>query len=462
MLAPPDREDEIAQILEKLKQGERIEHFDTVRVTKDGRYINLALTISPIKDTAGRVTGASTIAQDITHHKLLQAQLLHAQKVDSIGRLAAGMAHEFNNLLGAIMGFNSLALQKAPPSTEVGGYLQEVDKAVSRAAGLVHQLLAFSRVQSFEPKVLDLNSLILDSDRMLRRLVGADVELVTVLAPDLGLVKADPGQLTQVLVNLAVNARDAMPQGGKLIVSSNNTSLDKEQAVRIGVSSAGQYVVLTVTDTGTGMTERVKAHLFEPFFTTKEVGKGTGLGLSTCYGIITQSGGHIEVFSEPGQGAAFKIYLPAAEAAAEVGVVAAGPDDEPGPQAKPQAKETVLLAEDDPLMRKFVSDMLRIQGYTVLEASNGGEALSLVQGYAGGKVHLLVADLVMPLVGGKELAGHLRGIYPEIKVLFISGYNENPVARDSLLDAGVDFLAKPLMPDELALKVSELLDRAKV
>src|SRR5918992_4652654 len=233
MLAPPDREDEIAQILEKLKQGERIEHFDTVRVTKDGRYINLALTISPIKDTAGRVTGASTIAQDITHHKLLQAQLLHAQKVDSIGRLAAGMAHEFNNLLGAIMGFNSLALQKAPHSTEIGGYLQEVDKAVSRASGLVHQLLAFSRVQDFAPQVLDLNNLILGSDRMLRRLVGADVELVIILAPDPALVEVDPGQLTQVLVNLAVNARDAMPQGGKLIIATSNTQLDQEQAVRI-------------------------------------------------------------------------------------------------------------------------------------------------------------------------------------------------------------------------------------
>src|SRR5918992_1183607 len=459
MLAPPDREDEIAQILEKLKQGKRIEHLDTARVTKDGRYINVALTIYPIKDAAGRVTGASTVARDITHQKLLQAQLLHAQKVDSIGRLAAGMAHEFNNLLGAIMGFNSLALQKAPPSTEVGGYLQEVDKAVSRAAGLVHQLLAFSRVQSFEPKVLDLNSLILDSDRMLRRLVGADVELVTVLAPNLGLVKAEPGQLTQVLVNLAVNARDAMPQGGKLIVSTSNASLSKELAAWRGISSTGRYAMLTVTDTGMGMTEEVKAHLFEPFFTTKEVGKGTGLGLSTCYGIITQSGGHIEVFSEPGQGATFKIYLPAAEVAAEVGVDTIEPDDEPRPQAKPQAKETVLLAEDDPLMRKFVSDMLQIQGYTVLEASNGVDALSLVSKYIGEGVHVLVTDLVMPGMGGKELAERIRETYPESKVLFISGYTERFVASDNLLELGVDFLAKPFMPDALVSKIRELLDR---
>jgi two-component system, cell cycle sensor histidine kinase and response regulator CckA len=236
--------------------------------------------------------------------------------------------------------------------------------------------------------------------------------------------------------------------------------LNPKQALRVGVSGAGEYVVLTVADTGIGMTAEVKAHLFEPFFTTKEVGQGTGLGLSTCYGIITQSGGHIEVFSEPGQGDTFKIYLPAAEVGAEAEVVA-GPEAEPVAAARPQARETVLLAEDDPLMRKFVGDMLRVQGYTVLEASNGEEALSLVQGYAGSKIHLLVADLVMPLLGGKELASQLQEIYPEIKVLFISGYNENSIARGNSLDVGIDFLAKPLMPDELALKVSELLDKRR-
>jgi CheY-like chemotaxis protein len=275
----------------------------------------------------------------------------------------------------------------------------------------------------------------------------------------LGLVKAEPGQLTQVLVNLAVNARDAMPQGGKLIVSTSNASLSKELAAWRGISSTGRYAMLTVTDTGMGMTEEVKAHLFEPFFTTKEVGKGTGLGLSTCYGIITQSGGHIEVFSEPGQGATFKIYLPAAEVAAEVGVDTIEPDDEPRPQAKPQAKETVLLAEDDPLMRKFVSDMLRIQGYTVLEASNGVDALSLVSKYIGEGVHVLVTDLVMPGMGGKELAERIRETYPESKVLFISGYTERFVASDNLLELGVDFLAKPFMPDALVSKIRELLDR---
>jgi two-component system, cell cycle sensor histidine kinase and response regulator CckA len=255
---------------------------------------------TPVYNGQGQYVGRLWLYYDITKQRRLEEQVVRYQKVDSIGRLAAGMAHEFNNLLGAIMGFNSLALQKAPPPSEVNIYLQEVDKAVSRASGLVRQLLAFSRVQAFEPKVLNFNNLILESDRMLRRLVGTDVELVIVLAPDLAPVTADPGQLTQVLVNLVVNARDAMPQGGKLIVSTNNTHLNPKQALRVGVSGAGEYVVLTVADTGTGMTAEVKAHLFEPFFTTKEVGQGTGLGLSTCYGIITQSGGHIVVFSEPG------------------------------------------------------------------------------------------------------------------------------------------------------------------
>jgi two-component system, cell cycle sensor histidine kinase and response regulator CckA len=411
----------------------------------------------PVYNEEGQYVGRLWLYYDITKQRRLEEQVVRHQKVDSIGRLAAGMAHEFNNFLGAIMGFNSLALQKTSPASEIGAYLQEVDKAVSRASGLVRQLLAFSRVQDFAPQVLNLNNLILESDRVLRRLVGADVELVIVLAPDLAMVEVDPGQLTQVLVNLAVNARDAMPQGGKLIIATSNTQLDSEQAVCIGVAGAGAYVAVTVTDTGMGMTEEVKGHLFEPFFTTKEVGKGTGLGLSTCYGIITQSGGQIEVFSEPGQGAAFKIYLPVAEAAAKIGAAAGKPDDTIQPDARPAVRETVLLAEDVSFMRKFVCDLLVSQGYTVLEAFNGAEALSLVQGYSGRAIHLLVADLVMPMVGGKELAERVRETHPEIKVLFISGYNEDSIGEASILDARTGFLAKPFMPDALAAKVRELL-----
>jgi CheY-like chemotaxis protein len=286
------------------------------------------------------------------------------------------------------------------------------------------------------------------------------VELVDVLAPDLGLLKADPGQLTQVLVNLTVNARDAMPQGGKLVISTSNAGISEEEAARIGVSSAGRYVVLTVSDTGTGMTQRVKAHLFEPFFTTKEVGKGTGLGLSTCYGIVKQSGGHIEVFSEPGQGATFKIYLPATEEAAEAVTIES--DDKLQANDRPRGWGTVLLAEDDPLVREFVCNMLRAQGYTVLEASDGGEALALVEKNAGEEIHLLVADLVMPLMGGKELAERVRATYPEIKALFISGCCQYSAKGDDTLDVGVDFLAKPFRPDALVRRIQELLEPAKV
>jgi two-component system cell cycle sensor histidine kinase/response regulator CckA len=291
MLSPPDREEEISQILERLQQGERIERFDTVRMTKDGRHINVALTISPIKDTAGQVIGASAIAQDIIRQKLLQAQLIHAQKVDSIGRMAAGIAHEFNNLLGAIMGFNSLALQKVQPTSEGWAIFSKwIKRSTAPPAWSANSWLS-PESRPLSQRLLDLNSLILDSDQTLRRLVGVDVELVTVLAPDVALVKADPGQLTQVLVNLAVNARDAMPKGGKLIISTSNTHLEQEQAFRSGVARAGEYVVLTVADTGTDMTEEVKAHLFEPFFTIKEVGKGTGLGYVPATGLSPRVGG---------------------------------------------------------------------------------------------------------------------------------------------------------------------------
>jgi signal transduction histidine kinase/ActR/RegA family two-component response regulator len=454
----PRAESPVAQTL---RDGASRQGVEALIKRPDGSRITIIANVIPLKDEAGRVTGALASFLDITQQKLLQAQLLHAQKVDSLGRLAAGMAHEFNNLLGAIMGFNSLALQKAPPATEVTGYLQEVDKAVKRASGLVRQLLAFSRVQDFAPKVLDCNNLILESDLMLRRLVGADVELVLALAPDLGLVRADPGQLTQVLVNLVVNARDAMPEGGQLIISTSNLSLEPEQALRLGVAGAGEYIVLTVADTGLGMTKEVKAHLFEPFFTTKEVGKGTGLGLSTCYGIVRQAGGQIEVLSEPGQGATFKIYLPVATEGVEVRTDTVEPEDRRQTNAQPPAEETVLLAEDDPLIRKLVCDVLQAWGYTVLEASNGGDALALASNHAGREVHLLVADLIMPGMSGKELAERFRETHPESKVLFISGHAKSFIPDDSLMNAGDGILTKPFMPDELVARIQELLNGAR-
>ncbi|MFB3120540.1 MAG: ATP-binding protein, partial [Stenotrophomonas maltophilia] len=384
---------------------------------------------------------------------LAEEQLSHAQKMESVGRLAGGVAHDFNNLLTAIMGYSQLSLSEAPPESPISNHLQEIQQATERAADLTNQLLAFSRHQVIEPKVIDLNDLVFNLGKMLRRLIGEDIELVTLPAANLEPVKADPGQIEQVLVNLAVNARDSMPQGGKLIIKTANVTLDTEYVRQHSAVSPGRHVMLVVSDTGMGISKEVLDHIFEPFFTTKDVGKGTGLGLATCYAIVQQSGGHIEVCSESGQGTSFKVYLPVTKETYEAQPKIVDSS------SSPRGKETVLLAEDEPLVRSMAATVLRDRGYEVLEASNGEEALRTVEKHGGEGIELLLTDVVMPQMGGPELAEKLHATHPNIKVLFTSGYAGDSLSELDALPTGTEFLPKPYMPETLAVKVREVLNQ---
>ena len=384
----------------------------------------------------------------------LEGQLLQSQKMEAMGRLAGGVAHDFNNLLTPILVYAQLTARALPPEERgLREDLGEIERAAKRAADLIRQLLAFSRRQMVEPKVLNLNILVLELDKLLRRTVGEDVELLTLLGPNLGSVKIDPGQMEQVLVNLVVNARDAMPAGGKITIETSNVALDEEYARVHPDVSAGEYVRVAVSDTGSGMTEEVKARIFEPFYTTKEVGKGTGLGLSTCYGIVVQSGGHITVDSEPGGGTTVNIYLP------QIEEPVARPDGQGDRAALPRGSERVLLVEDEPSVRRTASRILTDQGYSVLEASNGDEALSLSKRHADGEIDLLLTDVVMPLMGGMELAERFKEPHASAKVIYTSGYvDETAIGREAP-DRDGDFVQKPFTAEALARKVREVLDR---
>jgi len=416
-----------------------------------GDWIVVETILAPITDTPTDEPRLLFSARDITERRRLETQLLQAQKLDSIGRLAGGVAHDFNNLLTVITCHADLVLETVAPDNPARGDLEELRKAADRAASLTRQLLAFARKQILEPRVLDLNAIILDLETLLSRLLEADIDLITLPAPDLGHVRVDPGQIEQVLINLVVNARDAMPDGGKLTIETQNVMLDEAYArPRVGVSP-GPYIMLAVSDTGIGMDKATQQRLFEPFFTTKAVGRGTGLGLATCYGIIKQHGGNIWVYSEVGQGTTFKIYLPRVEGAVET---IPHPD---GPHAMPRGTEVVLLVEDEPSVRALAARVLRAQGYTVLVADNGAEALQVIQTHTG-VIDLLVTDVVMPEMSGKALAEHVMRHYPGIRVLFISGYTDRAIVHHGRLERDVAFLQKPFTPLVLAQKVREALD----
>jgi PAS domain S-box-containing protein len=442
---------ELCRICAVFQEGALSRADNEVFWRKDGTSFPVEYLTTPIRGERGEAMGVVVTFQDITDRKKLEEQLRQSQKMEAVGRLAGGIAHDFNNMLTVITGYSELLLQSLAPGSPLRNTVEQIKQAGERAAGLTGQLLAFSRKQVLQTKVLDLNAVVADMDKMLRRVIGEDIDLLTVLKPGLGRVKADPGQLEQVMLNLAVNARDAMPQGGKLTIETADVELDAAYARRHVTVKPGPYVMLAVSDTGCGMDAETQARVFEPFFTTKEQGKGTGLGLSTVYGIVQQSGGNIWIYSEPGRGTTFKIYLPKVEEAADMG------DPVVAHMQQPRGTETILLVEDNPNVLGLARTVLQGQGYSVLEAPKGERALEIREQH-NGAIHLLVTDVVMPGMSGRELAERLATSYPEMKVLYLSGYTDESIVHHGVLDHGMAFLQKPFTPDALARKVREVLD----
>jgi signal transduction histidine kinase len=389
------------------------------------------------------------LRQEMDQSAQLEEQMRQAQKLEAVGRLAGGVAHDFNNLLTIITGYAEVLMDAVPQEHPDHEFVVEIGKAAARAATLTRQLLAFSRQQVLEPKLLDLNEVVRQTDKMLSRLIGEDLLLSLSLADRLGRVKADPGQIDQVLMNLVVNARDAMPKGGRLTIETCNVELDTGYTQYHLEVEAGPYVMLAVSDTGVGMDPDTRGRIFEPFFTTKPAGTGTGLGLSTVFGIVKQSGGHIYVYSEPGQGSTFKIYLPVAKGEPPVA------EPTVGPQA-PSGTETLLLVEDDDAVRAVTRLALERSGYTVLEAASGREAIAMAEHHSG-RIDLLISDVVMPEIGGREVAEAITEARPQTKVLYLSGYTDDAVVRHGILRAEVAFLQKPFTPAALARKVRKVL-----
>ncbi|MBI4055467.1 MAG: response regulator [Elusimicrobia bacterium] len=384
---------------------------------------------------------------------LAEAKLRQAQKMEAIGRLAGGVAHDFNNLLTAIVGLADLTILELPANDSIRKDIEEIKETSLRAASLTRQLLAFSRRQVIQPRMVDLNEVVLALKKMLCRLIEEDVEIKIVPLSAPAVVRADPSQLEQLIVNLSINARDAMSNGGVLTIQVAPRTLDETFVLHHPGSTSGEYLLLTIGDNGTGMTEEVKSHLFEPFFTTKERGKGTGLGLATCYGIVKQNGGYIALESELGKGTVVQIYLPRADDRAEPLKTRSGPDK------SVRGSETVLVAEDEAAVRRLVVRVLRMQGYTVLEAVDGAEALDVVQQDTKKIIRMVVADAVMPKLGGKKLAAEIKAIRSDIKVLFTSGHTDESIARHGVLDPEIEFISKPFEPQALARKVREVLDK---
>jgi len=422
--------------------------MDLMGRRKDGSEVPVEVSLSHVELDTG--VFAIAFVSDISQRKNLEEQLLHAQKMEAVGRLAGGVAHDFNNMLTVISGYNRMILDELSTMDPLRGYAEEILKAADRAAALTNQLLAFSRRQIMQPRVINVNAVVIQTQKMLQRLIGEDVELILELGVDVGNIKADPGHVEQAIVNLAVNARDAMPVGGHLTIETSAVRLDEHYArTHMGVKP-GEFTMIAVSDNGHGMDAETRRHIFEPFFTTKEKGKGTGLGLATVYGIVKQTGGDIWVYSEPGQGTTFKLYFPR--------VFEPLSDSEGGdPSAtKRSGGETILVVEDEQAVRDLTVRILQQLGYTILTAASGAEALEVSQAHAG-SIDLLLTDVVMPHMSGRQLADHLRQSRPTTKVLFLSGYTENTVVHHGVLDAGVDFLPKPFSRENLSKKLREVL-----
>ncbi len=435
----------------------RAEDFKNVEVgwkRKDGAHITVQCSGRPVKDENGTIAYFEVFAEDVTQRRILERQLRMASKMEAIGRLSGGIAHDFNNLLGVIIGYSQALKGSLGSANPLYEHAEEIEKAGRRAASLTRQLLAFSRQQVLEPTILNLNTLVADTEKMLHRLIGEDVVLSASFDEGLGRVKADPGQVEQIIMNLVVNARDAMPQGGKLTIATSNAEMDAVFVRDHPGSKIGSYVVLTVADTGCGMDAETQAHIFEPFFTTKERGKGTGLGLSTVYGVVKQSGGYVWVDSEPGKGASFKIYLPRFEEAVNAPAASAATPE------TTRGTETVLLVEDSEALRKLAHRFLENNGYRVRAAANGEEALQTAA-QERAPIQLLLTDVVMPGMNGSVLASHLVPRQPGMKVLYMSGYTDSFISGHGVLEPGTYLLHKPFTEETLMRKVREVLDGGK-
>ncbi|HTY25911.1 MAG TPA: ATP-binding protein, partial [Desulfomonilaceae bacterium] len=436
---------------EDIERQGSLKDYEVRRRKKDGTVIDCLLTATLRLEEDGTIVGYHGIIRDVTERKQLQRQLLQAQKMEAIGQLAGGVAHDFNNILTAIIGYSDVLTQQIPEDSSYRSKLMQINRAAARAAHLTRQLLAFSRKQILDLRPLNLNEVLANFEKMLRPLIGENIEVVTLLNPSAGTVQGDATQIEQILLNLAINSRDAMPTGGKLTVETANVYLDKSYARTHSEVRPGPYVMLAVSDTGQGIDRLVLPRVFDPFFTTKGKDKGTGLGLSTVYGIVKQHQGHITVYSEPGRGTTFKVYLPLVQDASEQ---ASGL-----PIATPQlvGRETILVVEDDEIVRQLTSEVLETLGYSVLQCRDPNEAKRR-SAIHGGPIHLLLTDVVLPQMDGKSLFGFLSPLFPDMRVLYVSGYAENAIVHHGVLDAGVKFLQKPFTVESLAKKVRQVLD----
>jgi two-component system, cell cycle sensor histidine kinase and response regulator CckA len=452
LLAPPERIVEMAEIRRRVLAGESIQGYENTRVTKDGRDVEVSLTLSPVRDRTGGISAIAEITRDITASKELERQFLQAQKMESVGRLAGGIAHDFNNLMTAVIGFSELMLARMDSGDANRDHVAEIKRSGERAAALTQQLLAFGRRQVQRPVVLDLNAVVSDLQTMLDRLIGDDIDLCTTLTADPWSVKMDRSHLEQVVMNLAINARDAMPRGGKLTIETANIELDEEFASKHFGAEPGCYVLVLVSDTGIGMDEDTKTRIFEPFYTTKE--EGTGLGLSTVFGIVKQSNGHVWVDSVVGEGSTFRVYLPRTEERA-----ALKKPLHPG-AAPAGGSETVLVVEDEEGVRELVRELLQEAGYTVLAAGRGKEAIEVGRA-RGEEIDLLITDMIMPEMSGRRVADELRSGRPDMRVLYMSGYTGDAMVHRGLLDPNASFIVKPFASRDLMTMVREILDAGR-
>ena len=449
-LVPPEYADDTKEILSRIAKGESVRQHQTERLTKEGRRISVSLSVSPMRNGAGEVVGASKIARDMTHERQLEGLLRQAQKMEAVGRLAGGVAHDFNNLLTVILGYAASLEKGTEPGDPRAKAVAQIQRAATQAAAVTGQLLAFSRKQVTQPCAIDLNQAVAEMQEMLQRLIGEDIDLSVIADGEPCQATFDPGQLSQVLLNLAVNARDAMPTGGKLTIETHKVMRGAEDFGSHAIRPAGPYAQLVVTDTGSGMDAETQAHIFEPFFTTKESSKGIGLGLATVHGIVQHHGGWIDVYSEPGHGTTFRIYAPMARGAEANAAITRETED-----SRPKRTATILLVEDQAAIRMLAEDVLIDAGHQVLSAPNGRAALQMAEGHRG-EIDLLITDVVMPELSGPEMAEQLSRLRPDLLVLYISGYTDHALLHRGAIEQGTAFLQKPFLPDALLEKVDSL------